>query len=174
MDKILKIESGKLFLIFIGMYSNFYNSNNLTVGDISLIIRMASYCIYHLWLYTILSNSYDRVLENDKIQNFTPLNQYKLGLGISIVAMFLMSIESQQVSYNSLSLQIIYSEPVEYAIMYLMGMLLLISITAKSLVMVEKKREIAFNDYYKTMFLLLFPFIGVWVIQPKIQKFFLR
>jgi hypothetical protein len=174
MDKILKIGSGKLFLIFIGMYSNFYDSNNLTVGDISLIIRMASYCIYHLWLYTILSKSYDRILEYVEIQNFTPFNQYKLGLGISIIAMFLMSIGSQQVSYNSLSLQIIYSEPVEYAIMYLIGMLLLISITAKSLVMVERKREIEFKDYIKSMLLLLFPFIGVWFIQPKIQKLYLK
>ncbi len=43
---------------------------------------------------------------------------------------------------------------------------------AKNLAMAEKQEKVAFYDYAGPFFLLWFFFIGVWVIQPRINKMF--
>jgi hypothetical protein len=40
----------------------------------------------------------------------------------------------------------------------------------KTLAKIEYKREVSIGDYILTIILFLIPFIGVWVLQPKVNK----
>lgn len=42
--------------------------------------------------------------------------------------------------------------------------------TAKTLKTVELQREVVFNDFAGEFFLLWFNFVGVWILQPRINK----
>src|SRR5579863_7078699 len=42
--------------------------------------------------------------------------------------------------------------------------------TAKTLKTVELQREVVFNDFIAEFFLFWFHFVGVWILQPKINK----
>jgi hypothetical protein len=51
------------------------------------------------------------------------------------------------------------------------GMIIwLIRLAAKTIKTIEIGRNAKFNEYAVEFFLILFPFIGVWIIQPRINK----
>ena len=45
---------------------------------------------------------------------------------------------------------------------------------SKSLVMVEKGEVVTRNDYTLTLFLLFFSLVGIWLIQPRINRLYAR
>jgi hypothetical protein len=45
---------------------------------------------------------------------------------------------------------------------------------ARSLVTVNKGKQVSFSDYAKTLFLLYFYPIGVWIIQPRINQLYIE
>ena len=40
----------------------------------------------------------------------------------------------------------------------------------KTLAMIGLKREVKFSDYLVNLILMLFLFVGIWILQPKIKK----
>jgi hypothetical protein len=40
----------------------------------------------------------------------------------------------------------------------------------KTLATLELKREVTFGDYFVNLLLMLFIFVGVWILQPKIAR----
>jgi hypothetical protein len=53
----------------------------------------------------------------------------------------------------------------------LFGILYTTAMAAKTIESLEKGKEVHFKDYFVSFFLLLFSIIGVWIIQPKVNKF---
>jgi hypothetical protein len=51
-------------------------------------------------------------------------------------------------------------------------LLYMLYFNSKSLALVEKKRPVKFSDYAGSFFLLWFFLIGVWIIQPKINRLY--
>lgn len=52
----------------------------------------------------------------------------------------------------------------------LFGILYATAAAAKTIESLEQKRNVPFSDYFLTFILLLFSIIGVWIIQPKVNK----
>lgn len=42
----------------------------------------------------------------------------------------------------------------------------------KTIVTIESRREVSFSDYFPTFLLMLFLFIGIWFIQPRVNRIF--
>jgi hypothetical protein len=53
---------------------------------------------------------------------------------------------------------------------WLFAILQTILIAAKTLITIELKRKATFSDYFWTYFFMINLFIGIWFIQPKINK----
>ena len=45
---------------------------------------------------------------------------------------------------------------------------------SKSLILAEKREAVTFNDYALSLFLLFFSLIGIWLIQPRINRLYAR
>jgi hypothetical protein len=53
-------------------------------------------------------------------------------------------------------------------------LLYVIYFVSKSLVIAEKCEAVTFNDYALSLFLLFFSLIGIWLIQPRINRLYAR
>ncbi|SNR37781.1 hypothetical protein [Lutibacter flavus] len=192
-EKFLKAKHWQLFLLIFGipmifqiilmgsMFSNIGNEKNpdpsLMIDYFKLfpIIMILFTGIFFGWFWSIAIGLQSKVPENVKMK----VRKFKILFFIPIVYILFISI-SMSVTFSGMMVN--NGEPSRGLIGSLIGIIIPLHIfsmfcifyslyfVAKTFKTVELQREVSFSDFAGEFFLLWFYFIGIWIIQPKINK----
>lgn len=170
MNKLLQLKHWQLFGLMIGVMiiNSFFNlATSQIVWAISMLLFVV---IFFGWFWIMAVNLYPKLPVDSKLN----LNRFKLFMLIPsfyIVAISFLfgaiSIGTQGDSTGGYATIIV---PIHLFSMFCIFWCL--AYVAKSLKAVELQRTVTFSDYAGEFFLIWFFPIGVWIIQPRINKLF--
>jgi hypothetical protein len=159
MKKILLLKHWQLFLLVV------LTGTWVSPSPLKEIINMISVVTFTLWAYAIIVQGQQKLLS---VGNYTPnlsLLRFNIILILTaIVTSFFVSVESENPIF--IIPLIILSFYLVFAILYC------IYIIAKIIKSIELNREAEFGDCIGYLLLIFFFFIGVWILQPKLNKIF--
>lgn len=172
-EYLLKIKSWRLFLMLIGLpflvailyelVSGLFTSHHLGVLNNPLVASVA-YLIYVSWNYYVAKRFSDLQTEYEKpkflFQAFIIVLFYIVYLTIPFLTEKRLNVES---SFIKFLLFLIH--PISFALFfYLMYQ------AVKALRTVELKRQTTISDLIGDLFFFYFFPLGIWIVQPKINK----
>lgn len=175
-SKFLNYSTGIIFLFTLLVTFNWYDSSDPTPENITTVINLIGQIGLVSWMYAIASKS-DKILIQKGLE-LKIFRNFKISyfiMVISFILLFIMDfVDPSTVATES---DFERGEAFTYKrIIYGLALLLVlcaISVwrgTAKLLVSAENGQEKSFGNYYKTFFLLIFSWIGVWFIHPRAKK----
>jgi hypothetical protein len=161
-------------LIFIG--TNIFSNNDPSpLATILLIVIIFSLCLFFAWFYALGTNLHKKLPESAEMN----LTKFKIFLLVPFVFILLICLFMVFMVNNSITGE----EPPTIGL-WILAILIPIDLfsifcifyclyfNAKALKAVEMQRPVEFSDYVGEFFSLLFFPIGIWIIQPKINKLF--
>jgi len=170
MIKLLQLKHWQLFGLVIGVMiiSSFFDLvTNQIAWAISMLLLVG---IFFGWFWTLAVNLYPKLPTDSKLN----LNRFKLFMLIPFVYIVAISFLFGGISIGTEGdstggyAAIIF--PIHIFSMFCIFWCL--AFVAKSLKSVELQRTVTFSDYAGEFFLIWFFPIGVWFIQPRINKMF--
>lgn len=164
MHFFLKIKHWQLFILLIlsGAVPAFIGS---FPDGLRSIIGILSVGIFFGWHYSM------GVSLNKRISNEINLNVTYFKISFFLILFFYFGIALFKiVTGRPLYSHILILLPVILTQLYCL--IYMLYFVAKSLKMAELKREVVYSDYADEFFLILFYPIGIWNIQPRINKLF--
>jgi hypothetical protein len=160
----LEMKDWQLFLIFsgyaIGMSTlEAYSAHSMAAGVLSVVLFWA---LYGGWLWAIVSEANRRL---DPSLRKSP-RWMMLGMAYAALCMlggeiFLSPLEGRK----DMSGVAVLLGPSA-----LLGMFYAMAFTARRLVTLERQQRVTFFDYSRMFFLFWFFPIGLWIIQPRVNK----
>tara|TARA_R110002049_G_scaffold288687_1_gene471304 strand:- start:558 stop:1076 length:519 start_codon:yes stop_codon:yes gene_type:complete len=164
MKKILKFKNWQLFILIVltGAWTS--------PSPLKEIINSIALITFLIWIYAIGIYG-QKKLESLKLPTLkTKLFEINIILfPILLIVSFLLSpeqtAENTQAEFNTLTILLI---PI--ALYMFFAFFQTIVFACKTISMLELKREVKFSDYFVNLILILFLFIGIWILQPKITK----
>jgi hypothetical protein len=126
---------------------------------------------FTLWIYAIGIYGQDRIAE----MGLKPMKSslFKINVGcccvLSIAAPIYSSIqdEARMVSNSFEAQDIIYTIAMLYGLFAAIQMIIFAS---KTITKIEFQREVSVNDYFSNILLMVFIFVGIWILQPKVNR----
>lgn len=160
MKQILSLKHWQLFLLIVitGAWTS--------PSPLKEVINSISILTFTVWIYTIGHYGEKEIQE----LNLSPMNDFFFKINISAIPIFIVLLYTfsfNNTIENSQFLTVIFS---------ILGLCLFFAIfyclifVSKILTKIELKREVAFPDYFANFLLMLLPIIGIWFIQPKVNK----
>ncbi|WP_298782685.1 hypothetical protein [uncultured Polaribacter sp.] len=164
MKKILKFKHWQLFILIVltGAWTS--------PSPLKEIINSIALITFLIWIYAIGIYG-QKKLESLKLPTLkTKLFEINIILfPFLLIVSFLLSpeqtAENTQAEFNTLTILLI---PI--ALYMFFAFFQTIVFACKTISMLELKREVKFSDYLVNLILILFLFIGIWILQPKITK----
>lgn len=165
MNVFLKMKHWQLFILlfgvmilghmmFIGSIRSGQQPNMILFMALSVFIML----IFMSWLWAIATACYealpDHLAQSPKVM--------KIGIVYALIYMAISSMIFKEMQPNVIML--ILHLLAMAAIFYALGF------TAKQIIKLEQQKEVTFVDYSGPFFLFWFFPIGVWFIQPKVNK----
>lgn len=159
MEKLLRAKHWQIFILLIAglVASNFKIENNTLTTLILTIIGMMLYFAYPLLIGHFLQNYLPRKVELN--HNLFLINSF-----IWLTTYFLIMIlsDGQGMAFNGLAaIPMFY---VFYAFLHFLAF------PAKTLKSIELNKKAGFGDYIGDFFLIVFLPIGIWFLQPRINR----
>jgi len=158
MNIFLKLKHWQIFLIWI-------------LGIIQMVVFMNTefwfvglgiyFGLLFGWIYSI-----GKVLNENNAEIIKKLNVWSIIYLISIIPMGIRFHNMLSESYERLN-------PLIFIVSGIIGLVSIINIgiiSAKSLKEKEKEGELTFGNYALEFFLILYMIIGVWILQPRLNK----
>ncbi|UOQ73890.1 hypothetical protein [Hymenobacter cellulosilyticus] len=136
---------------------------NLTIEDSTLASATLSaigYCIFSAWL-ALIGNSLFPFLPRKAEYNLT---WFLIDVAVGVVARAAVIILTDERSFQAAGLPAVALLYIIFAQLHGPWFL------AVSLVAIEKQREPEFGSYFGTLLLFLFWPVGLWVLQPRLNK----
>ena len=183
MDRFLKAKHWQIFLLMVGipfglqlimMPITVMNHNPTLMFTIMPIVIILYVVVFFGWFWAIGTGLHHKLPETVKMN----IKQFKIFLTIPIIYILFISIF---MCVSALGL-IESDEPPGFAIFGIMGVIFPIHLfsmfcifyalwfNAKTIKSIEFQRPVTFGDFAGEFFLMwLFP-IGIWFVQPKINK----
>jgi hypothetical protein len=180
----LTAKHWQLFLLFIGLpmvlqislFAASASSFDLSPAFLSFPLASAiSSVIIFGWFYSIGSNLYKKLPESIKMNLacFRILLVLFLICMIAISALFFRMISEASSNETILNFQIVKMViPINLIVMF--SLLYCLYFISKALKTIELQKPVAFTDFVGEFFLLLFFVVGIWIIQPRINKIFIN
>jgi hypothetical protein len=177
MTKFLKLKHWQLFTLviviplifqFIKVGSITSSDNNGTALDNFPILFIFGIAIYFSWLYSLGTNLY-RKLPTKELLN---IKAFKLIVFFPIfyfllTAFFLFRTPSNEVpSIGTFAIMV----PLQFLALF--SSFYSIYFIAKALKMIHCQKQCAFSEFTEEFFLIFFFPMGIWKIQPRINKLF--
>jgi hypothetical protein len=154
----LKLKHWQLFLIWIVGSIQMQVFMNTDFWVISFYLY---YSIIFGWIYSI-----GKVLNSENESRTKNLNFWSLLHFFSIISIMLNFRNFYVHSSHTLNVFV----DIIFGLLMILSIFKVANISAKSLKMEIIKREVTFKDYVLYFFLILYIIIGVWVLQPKLNK----
>jgi hypothetical protein len=171
--KFLTYSRFTLFLLFALASFDWYDSNDPTKSHIASIVNWIGCISFAAWVYAIGHKANDKLKQyNIELIIFRFFNlSFVIMLGC-ILSMYFLSKGSVHYSDSgsTVAYHVTYSKPGWIALVFVSALIFTLTIAAKTLVSAEQKREVDFGDYVKTLLMFVFLWIGLWFIQPRVQK----
>ena len=158
MRKILSLKHWQLSLLFLtGAW--------ISPSPLKEIINSISIITFLLWIYSIVIFGQEKA---KTIGISYPLNTKFFKLNILLIILFYPIVLFDPSSGPDINLlTVIFGLSGCYIIF---GILYATAAAAKTIESLGQKRNVPFSDYFLTFILMLFSIIGVWIIQPKVNK----
>jgi hypothetical protein len=172
-QKFLTLSRIALFILF-GMASfNLYDSNYPSLSYITAAINWIGCISFLAWLYAVGYKSNDKLKQNNiqlKVFRFFDWG-FVIMLGC-VVAMFFFSkdIATYGDHSDSITYKVTYSRPGELAFVLVAALIFTVFVASKALVSAEKNKIVELDEYFKTLLMFTFPWIGLWFVQPRVKK----
>ena len=181
MTKLLTLKHWQLFGLLVGIpilfefitigtaVSGNHPGNMFFIFAVILILFMG---LYFSWFYSLGTNLYKRLPETERMN----LTRFKVFLFIPVVYMIFLFIFMFGMFAKNLSG--VQPNPAIFALIvpvHLFSMFCIfycLYFNAKALKAVEWQRPVTFGDFAGEFFLIWFFPIGIWIIQPRINKLF--
>jgi hypothetical protein len=181
MKKLLTLKHWQIFMILIGLpvilqivgMIAMISGKNRTIALLSFPIMLLLFiAIFFGWFYA-LATSLNKRLPDTVRMNLTKFKwflfipvAYMLILSVFMVGLFTNMSNPHQPPIQIFALVVPLHLFSMFCIFYCLYF------TAKSLKAVELQRPVSFGDYAGEFFLLWFFPVGVWIIQPRVNKMF--
>ena len=161
MKQILKIKHWQLFLIFfLPMY---FAKSSMAL----LIITEFELVLYSLWIYSTVKYGQLRLSDlGIKKNNFTFLKVNCLLLPIIWLTIRLYTSQTG-ISLNSIPFRVLL---ITWDLYFFVAFFHMTYFAAKTIIAADKERDVNFKEFLSTMIGYIFFPIGIWFIQPKINK----
>lgn len=159
MNKILSAKHWQIFVfLMIGLFiGNLKIENEPTLTVILTIIGILAYSIYPLLVGHFLQDYLPRRMELN--HNLFLINVF---IWISVYSVIMVLSDGKGMTFNGIiALPFLY---VFYALLYSLAF------PAKTLKSIELNKKASFGEYFVDFILIIFLPIGIWVLQPRINK----
>lgn len=163
MNFFLKMQAWKLFFLFtIPVLAGVLIPKDLE-NDLLPFVNLLFFILIIGWLYSVGVTANRLLTKEIQINDtFFKLNiAYFLGY---IVVLFFNLGSLQSILFDESSFAVIFSIYFTFAVFYCFYF------PSKVLVMCEIKRNVNFENHRREFFLLIIFFIGIWILQPRINK----
>jgi hypothetical protein len=169
MKKLLSFRHWQLFLLIV-IYGAWTSPSPLKE-----IINSVAVITLALWLYAIGIYGQDRIEELGlQPMNLKLFKVNVIGIAVLCAAALIYSLsqggvnEANRVIANTVGPKdLIFILASLYAVFALFQTIIFAS---KTIAKLEYRREVTFNDYFNNLLLFCFFFIGVWFLQPKVNR----
>jgi hypothetical protein len=135
------------------------------------IVNSVSVITLFSWIYSIGVYGQDRIAEMGlKIMNLKLFKTNMVIVGISCVVVLVHSAITKEPSETSSAFgftDIIFSVVAFY---FVFAIFHTIFFVCKTIAKVEYRREVRFSDYFDYFFFMASVIIGIWVLQPKVNR----
>jgi hypothetical protein len=127
---------------------------------------------FSFWIYSIGTYGHDRIVD----LGLKPMNIFLFKVNVGAVATLLLvvlALSAIQGDTEQPRKQTFDFTDIPYVIggLYLLfAMVQTIIFTCKTIAKLELKREVLFEDYFNNVLLMFFFFIGIWLLQPKVNR----
>jgi hypothetical protein len=166
MKKLLFYKHWQLFLLI------FICGAWISPSPVQEIINGVSVVTFTLWIYAIGVYGQERIAELGlKSMN---LKLFKVNV-IIVGTFFLVGLVYSAIKgeVNQATTSTLESKSIPYIAsgLYLtFAMIQTIIFACKTIAKLEYKREVSFGDYFNKLLLMFFFFVGIWFLQPKVNR----
>ena len=181
-EKFLKAKHWQIFIaIFIIPYSLQFLAMTITNNDQDKIMDFTPFIIVVFflglfgWLWSIAIGLKEKIptgikMKTKKFKIFLLIPLIYMPVAFKLFDLLFDSVEKSNGEVNGLMMGIFFAIIFPLHILSIFGFLYSFYYVAKTYKTVELQREVSFSDFAGDFFLLLFFPIGVWIIQPNINK----
>lgn len=160
MEKILSFKHWQLFLIFMCIFW-------VSPSPLKEIINFIGILTFIIWIYSI--GKYGQI----KIEelNLPKLDDKLFKLNLVVITLFLIIkyfFLTKEINETGI-LNLIH---IALTIYLIFAFIQIIVFASKTLSTLELRKETKFSDYSSDFFMFIFFFIGLWMLQPKVNKLF--
>lgn len=166
MRKLLYFRHWQLFLLI------FICGAWTSPSPLKEIINSVSVVTFTLWIYAIGVQGQERIAE----LGLKSMNIKLFKTNVIIVGAFFLiglAFSAIQGEVNQTTTDIFELKDIIYTVggLYLVfAMVQTIILACKTLTKLEYRREVSFGDYFNNLLLMFFFFVGIWFIQPKVNR----
>ena len=166
MKNLLSLKHWQLFLLI------FICGAWTSPSPLKEIINSVAVVTFTLWLYAIGVNGQERISE----LGLKPMNLKLFKTNLVIVGTFFLvglTYSAIRGDVHQTPTGTVTLNNVIYAVggLYLvLAMIQVIIFACKTIAKLEYRREVFFSDYSNNIFLMLFFFVGIWYLQPKVNR----
>jgi hypothetical protein len=163
MKRILSFKHWQLFILI------FIAGAWVSPSPLKEIVHSISIVSFSIWIYSIGVYGHDRIQQlglpamNLKLFKVNAL----LVPVLLFVALFFVAKQTEDTNATSNLLTIIFT-PITLYLFFAIFQTVIFA--CKTLATLELKREVIFSDYSTNLLLMIFIFVGVWILQPKITR----
>lgn len=172
MKFFLKIKAWQLFLllmipVFIPYIATISAGNTwITIWD--MLISTGIACILAIgWFWTLGLELNKKLDKNIR----PPQRFFKFSMVYTVVYMFVFFVSFSQASQGK-NVSTLFVLIIPFHLFTMVCMFYVLYFVSKNLVMAQKKQVVSFSSYLVPFLLLSFYPIGLWIIQPKVNRIF--
>ena len=130
------------------------------------IINSISLITFTIWVYAVCIYGQEKIIELGlPTLNLRLFKINIIVLPILIILIYIFAPDKPSGELNPLTIFLIL-----ICFYFIFSFFQVVILASKTLVTLELKREVTFNDYFSTFLLMLFSIVGVWILQPKITR----
>jgi hypothetical protein len=168
MKFLLKLKNWQLFIIMFGALLclkvyEYFDTTPHTMLKLTLYLIFG--LIYFSWIWAIVTNFYSKVVTPNTLN---PL-RFKLLFFLTIVLIILSGIASSYIDEDILGSKLFYLLFFLY-MATLLTYMLTIRFAAKTIQSIEMGKMAKLDDYATVYFMIVFSFVGVGLLQPRINR----
>ncbi len=165
MKKILSFRHWQLFILIIvcGAW--------VSPSPLQEIINGIAFLTFIIWVYSISFYGKEKITLFDEAgMNF---NLFRINVFVILISVFVSQMFPAFFGTIHTETFSITDIPLTFLGLYIFyAIFQVLFFTAKIIAMLTEKREVSFGDYFPNLLLLCFLFVGIWILQPKLNKIF--
>ena len=168
MKKLLSFKHWQLFLLI------FICGAWTSPSPLKEIINSVAVVTFTLWIYAIGVYGQDRIAELGlKTMNVKLFKTNVIILGILFLIILIYSATQPEVAEANNVTDTFQAKDILNIIgglYFVFAVFQTIVFACKTIVKIELRREVSFGDYFNNLLLMFFFFVGIWFLQPRINR----